>query len=59
MKPRSRVWVAAVFGLLAIVIADNAISSHGWHGTRWRDCAGADSRRYGSLPVVGLTLDNA
>ena len=54
---RSRMLVAAIFSPLALVIADNALSSDGWDGTRWRGCGGADSRRYDSLQVVGLTSD--
>jgi hypothetical protein len=57
MKTRSRILVAAVISPLAIVIADNAFSSDGWDGTRWRGCGGADSRRYDSLQVIGLTSD--
>jgi len=59
MKVRapSRILVAAMFSPLALVIADNAFSSDGWDGTRWRGCGGADSRRYDSLQVVGLTSD--
>jgi hypothetical protein len=46
-----------MFSPLAVVVADDAFSSDGWDGTRWRGCGGADSRRYDSLQVVGLTSD--
>jgi Domain of unknown function (DUF4394) len=57
MKARSHFLIAATLSPLALVIADNAVSSNGWDGSRWRGCDGADWRRYDSLDVVGLTAD--
>ena len=58
MKVRSRFVIAATFGPLALVIADQAFSADGWDGTRWRGCDSASApQRYDSLQVVGLTAD--
>ena len=59
MKARSRFLIAATLSPLAlIVIADEALSSDGWDGTRWRGCDSTSSPgRYDSLQVVGLTAD--